>query len=58
MKVTFSVSSQSIRQIVTKFGNHYYLVNNPENFTKFHTVFKKLDHLTCNAILRINWNGS
>ena len=26
--------------------------NNPENFAKFHLVFQKLDHLTCNAILR------
>ena len=32
--------------------------NNPHNFAKFHWVFEKLDHLTCNAILRINRNGS
>ena len=32
----------------------YSFGNNPENFAKFHLVFQKLDHLTCNAILRIN----
>ena len=26
------------------------------NFAKFHLVFQKLDHLTCNAIQRINRN--
>ena len=30
--------------------------NNLENFMKFHWVFQKLDHLTCNTILRINQN--
>ena len=50
MKVSFSVSSQSILKGLSR--------NNPENFAKFHSVFQKLDHLTCNAILRINRNGS
>ena len=59
MKVSFSVSSQSILKelsrnfetiIIQSFGN------NPENFAKFHWVFQKLDHLTRNAILRINRN--
>ena len=32
------------------------LLDNPENFVKFHLVFQKLDHLTCNGILRISRN--
>ena len=57
MKVSFLVSSQSVLKrlsrnfatiIIWLFGN------NPENFAKFHLVFQKLDHLTGNAILRIN----
>ena len=56
MKVSFPVSSQSILKrfsrnfatiIIWSFGN---------NFAKFHSVFQKLDHLTSNAILRINRN--
>ena len=59
MKISFSVSSQSIIKrlsqnfvtiIIKSFGN------NPENFVKFHLAFHKLDHLTCNTILRINQN--
>ena len=59
MKVTFSVFSQSILERLSH--NFltiiiYSLSNNPENFAKFHSAFQKLDHLTCNAILRINQN--
>ena len=59
IKVSILVPSQSIRKrlsrnfvtiIILSFGN------NPENFAKFHSAFQKLDHLTCNAILRINRN--
>ena len=59
MKVSFSVSSQSI---LRRFSQHFVTIiilsfgNNPENLAKFHLVFQKLDHLTCNAILRMNWN--
>ena len=44
MKVSFLVFSQSILKRLSR------------NFAKFHLVFQKLDHLICNAILRINRN--
>ena len=59
MKVSFLVSSQSIlKRLSRNFATIiiYSFGNNPENFAKFHSVFQKLDHLTCNAIQRINRN--
>ena len=59
MKVSFLVSSQSI---LKRLSRHFATIiirsfgNNPKNSAKFHLVFQKLDHLTCNAILRINPN--
>ena len=50
MNVSNSVSVNS-QAIVTKCCSLY-----PENFAKLHLAFQKLDHLTCNAILRINRN--
>ena len=46
MKVSFPVSSQSI---LKRFSRNFATII-------IHSVFQKLDHLTSNAILRINRN--
>ena len=59
MIVSFSVSSHSI---LKRLSQNFVLIIiwsfgiNPKNFPKFYQVFQKLDHLTCNAILRISRN--
>ena len=52
IKVSFLVSSQSI---LKRLSQNFATIGS-SNFAKFHLVFRKLDHLTCNGNLRINQN--